>query len=317
MQLITFQRRLGGDSLAQRTNYYHHREKDEEVGLVLPCGRILPLALLNPEIHSMNDVIDMWEEQAGEELRTVVDSLRRDQVEEAFGLSLLLPEAVRILSPIPHPRQDVLCLGLNYHAHNEEAAAFLETKKEAPPKPIYFAKRAEVIYGPEDEIPAHEHLTSTVDYEVELAVIIGKDAYDVLESEALDYVFGYSVFNDVSARDLQKERGQWYLGKSLRGHSVMGPKIVTADEWTQNQPITCHVNGEERQASVTGNMIVSVEQAIAELSRTMGLKKGSIIAMGTPAGVAMGMENPTYLKEGDVVRCEIGGIGVLENRVGK
>lgn len=316
MRLVSFCREKNGSDM-EDTHFYHHPERNEEVGLVLPCGRILPVSSMNESIVTMNDLIDIWNTDAGRELREVVSKFTEEKVKAAFGSTVLEPDQVKILAPIPHPKQDVLCLGLNYRAHNAEAATFLDTEKEAPPKAVYFAKRAWTIFGPEDEIPAHADVTNALDYEAELAVVMGSDAYDVDPQNALDYVFGYAVFNDVSARDLQKSRGQWYLGKSLYGHTVMGPAIVTADEWNPGQKISCHVNGELRQEANTADMIVTVEAAISELSHTMGLERGSIIAMGTPAGVAMGMEHPVYLKKGDIVRCEIEGIGVLENRVGE
>ena len=157
----------------------------------------------------------------------------------------------------------------------------------------------------------------SLDYEAELGVIIGKDAFHVSKEEAGDYIFGYTVINDVSGRNVQKRHQQWYLGKSLDGYTPMGPCIVTADEIgdAHDLPIRCSVNGELRQNSNTKYMITSVEEAVAELSQGMILQKGTVIATGTPAGVAMGMNPPVWLKSGDEVCCEIGKIGVLRNVV--
>lgn len=156
-----------------------------------------------------------------------------------------------------------------------------------------------------------------LDYEVELGVILGRDAFQVDAESADDYIFGYTIINDVSARDIQLKHQQWYLGKSLDGYTPMGPCIVTADEIdnVHDLDITCYVNGEKRQSSNTGYMITTVEEAIAELSRGMTLSAGTVIATGTPGGVGMGMKPPVYLESGDVVRCEIENIGVLENTV--
>ena len=156
-----------------------------------------------------------------------------------------------------------------------------------------------------------------LDYEVELGVILGRDAFQVDAESADDYIFGYTIINDVSARDIQLKHQQWYFGKSLDGYTPMGPCIVTADEIdnVHDLDITCYVNGEKRQSSNTGYMITTVEEAIAELSQGMTLSAGTVIATGTPGGVGMGMKPPVYLGSGDVVRCEIENIGVLENTV--
>ena len=157
----------------------------------------------------------------------------------------------------------------------------------------------------------------SLDYEVELAVILGRDAKNVRAEEAMDYVFGYTVFNDVSARNLQTGHKQWYFGKGLDGFAPMGPCIVTRDEiaWPPALPIRCWVNGEKRQEAVTDQLIFSIPHILQELTQGMTLQAGTIIATGTPAGVGMGADPPRFLKAGDVVRCEIEGIGVLENTI--
>lgn len=226
---------------------------------------------------------------------------------------------VRVLSPIPEPAQDVVCLGMNYVEHSAEAEKWggeAEFKKNAG-KAVYFSKRAAYIIGPDDYIDGHFDIVDSLDYEVELAVILGRDAYRVSEEDAADYVLGYSVLNDVSARNLQTAHKQFYFGKSLDTHTAMGPWIVTRDEfpWEPELPIRCYINGELRQDSNTRYEIYGAAHVIAELSAGITLKAGTIIAMGTPAGVGMGFTPPKYLKSGDVVRCEIDGIGVLENTV--
>ena len=224
-----------------------------------------------------------------------------------------------LLSPIVHPRQDIMCLGINYSDHAAEAGKF---SKEAfggeRPYTIYFAKRCSEAIGPGALIPSYPGYVDSLDYEVELGVVLGKDAKNVKPADALKYVFGYTVFNDISARNLQTRHKQWYVGKSLDGFTAMGPCIVTPDELGDIYAlgIRCFVNGELRQNSITSRMIQTIEGAIADLTQGITLKAGTVIAMGTPSGVGMGMDPPKFLKPGDVVRCEIDGIGVLENTVG-
>lgn len=227
-------------------------------------------------------------------------------------------EAVKLCAPIVHPRQDVICLGINYDAHAQEAGRFSnEAFGGERPYTIYFSKRVSTATGSGDFIPAYEGLVDSLDYEAELGVILGKDAKDVSREEAETYIFGYTVINDVSARNLQTRHKQWYRGKSLDGFTPMGPCIVTADEIAdvQNLDIRCYVNGQLRQSSNTKYMIQTVAGAIAELSQGMTLQAGTIIATGTPAGVGMGMQPPTFLRSGDTVVCEIESIGRLENTV--
>ena len=258
--------------------------------------------------------------EAAPDMLTLIKSLGGALPDECMlaGEGIALAD-VRVLSPIPEPAQDVVCLGMNYVEHSAEAEKWggeAEFKKNAG-KAVYFSKRAAYIIGPDDHIDGHFDIVDSLDYEVELAVILGRDAYRVSEEDAADYVLGYSVLNDVSARNLQTAHKQFYFGKSLDTHTAMGPWIVTRDEfpWEPELPIRCYINGELRQDSNTRYEIYGAAPVIAELSAGITLKAGTIIAMGTPAGVGMGFTPPKYLKSGDVVRCEIDGIGVLENTV--
>ena len=224
--------------------------------------------------------------------------------------------ADRILAPIPRPRQDIICLGMNYRKHQAEAerydaAAF--TREQA----VYFSKRATWCPGPGAPLPGHLDLVERLDYETELAVVLGRDAIDVAEEDAYDYVFGYTIVNDVSARDLPTGHKQWYFGKGLDGFAPMGPCLVTRDEFAQPpaQAIRTWINGELRQDARTDELIFSIPYVLHELTRGMTLKAGTVIATGTPAGVGMGFDPPRFLKRGDVVTCAIEGIGVLENTV--
>lgn len=227
-------------------------------------------------------------------------------------------DTVELLAPIPRPRQDVVCLGMNYHDHLKEAAqynagAFAKEK----PVAVYFSKRVNEAGRPGGVIPSHAGLVQRLDYEAELAVIIGKTAKNVRPQEAGDYIFGYTVLNDVSARLLQTEHKQWYFGKSLDGFTPMGPCIVTADEiaYPPALDISSTVNGEPRQSSNTANFITSITDWLAELTQGMTLLPGTIIATGTPAGVGMGFDPPKFLKSGDVVECTIEKIGTLRSTV--
>lgn len=225
---------------------------------------------------------------------------------------------VELLAPIPRPRQDVVCLGMNYRDHAEESArysadAFTKNSTAA----VYFSKRVSEAGKPDGVIPRHAGLTDRLDYEAELAVVLGKAARDVKAADAADCIFGYTVLNDVSARDLQTGHKQWYFGKSLDDFTPIGPWIVTKDEFKNPPalPIRSYVNGELRQDSNTELMINGIEKVICELTQGMTLQAGTIIAMGTPAGVGMGFEPPRFLKRGDVVTCEIEGIGTMTNKI--
>ncbi len=226
--------------------------------------------------------------------------------------------AVRTLSPIPRPIHDVLCVGVNYASHVEETRHGLKDQKfQRPEKSIYFGKRAVEIQGPDAEIQGRFDLDEEMDYEAELAVIIGRRCRDVAPEDTEECIFGYSVFNDLSSRKLQRLHKQWLRGKSLDGYTAMGPVILTRDElpYPIEADVISRVNGEERQHSNTRLFLNDVPGIVSDLSMGMTLEPGDIIATGTPAGVAMGMDEPKWLKPGDVVECEIPPIGVLRNRI--
>ena len=225
---------------------------------------------------------------------------------------------VELLAPIPRPRQDVVCLGMNYRDHAEESARYsADAFTKSSTAAVYFSKRVSEAGKPDGVIPRHAGLTDRLDYEAELAVVLGKAARDVKAADAADCIFGYTVLNDVSARNLQTEHNQWYFGKSLDGFTPMGPCIVTEDEvpYPPALSISSTVNGELRQNSNTKYLLHSISEIIAELSQGMTLLAGTIIATGTPAGVGMGFNPPKFLKSGDIVTCEIEKIGRLTNMV--
>ncbi len=221
-------------------------------------------------------------------------------------------------APIPHPNQDIICLGVNYAAHAEESARF---KKELYDKnsqyPVYFSKRVDEAVADGGFIESHSDMVDSLDYESELAVIIKGDVKNVSEEDAHKYVFGYTILNDVSARNVQTRHKQWYFGKSLSGFCPMGPYIVTADEiaYPPKLDIKSRINGELRQDSNTSLLLFGIDYVISELSRGMTIRSGSVISMGTPAGVGMGFTPPKFLKKGDIVECEIENIGILKNEV--
>lgn len=250
------------------------------------------------------------------DMNTLIENFHQSTL-AITGKSIPLSE-VKLLAPIPRPRQDVICLGMNYRDHEKEAASYdAEAFTKDKPAAVYFSKRVSWAGNPDGEIPSYKGLVTRLDYEAELAVIIGKAAKNVKASDAADYVFGYTVLNDVSARDLQTGHKQWYFGKSLDGFTPMGPCILTADAvpFPPSLEISCKVNGQERQRSNTSLLIHSIPAIIEELSAGMTLLPGTVIATGTPAGVGMGMNPPEFLHNGDVVECEIEQIGILRSTV--
>ena len=277
----------------------------EHVGvLTADESAVIPAAELGLKAESMLELID----KLGGKLPAVSDNTK------AIALA-----DVKIEAPIPEPRQDVICLGLNYRDHVEEAtcadAVFDVQRGDA----VYFSKRLQRAVAPGDKIDGHFDICDSLDYEVELGVIIGRDAKNVKAADAGKYIFGYTIINDVSARNLQTRHKQWYFGKSLDDFTPMGPCILSADTVgaMPELNIRCYVNGEKRQDSNTRMMIFDIPYIIEELSAGMTLKAGTVIATGTPSGVALGMDPSVqkYLASGDVVRCEIDEIGVLENTI--
>jgi 2-keto-4-pentenoate hydratase/2-oxohepta-3-ene-1,7-dioic acid hydratase in catechol pathway len=220
--------------------------------------------------------------------------------------------SVRLLAPVDPPR-NVFCMGLNYLAHVEESPA-----RQVPKEPVWFTKATTSIVGPEEDVVVDPALTSQLDWEVELAVVLRRGGRRIPASRALDHVLGYTVLNDLSARDVQFARGgQWFYGKSLDGLCPVGPVLVTSEEIPDPQDLELwlRVNGQVRQHGFTRDMIFSVAQAIEDLSRGITLLAGDVIATGTPAGMGFGQNPPVFLRHGDVVEAEISRIGVLRNRI--
>lgn len=221
---------------------------------------------------------------------------------------------VRQLAPIPHPRRNLVCVGLNYAEHAAES----RVTQGAPEDPVFFTKPPSTVIGPEAAIPWHGHVSRRIDWEVELVAVIGRRGRDIPEDRALEYVFGYTVGNDVTARDLQRRHQQWYKGKGLDGFCPLGPCIVTSDEFGDPQAarLALRVNGKTKQDASTSDMIFGVARLIAVLSLGMTLEPGDLLMTGTPSGVGFARQPPEYLQPGDVVEAEIDRIGLLRNVMG-
>jgi len=285
--------------------YKNNESNREELGIITKNG-IFPLKKAN---INYSDMIELIKKITPKELKDI----------SAFNSADIIPmEEITLLSPIPCPKQDIICLGINYFEHAIEAANYKNEAFGGERKfPIYFSKRARRTVSPNDYIDGHFDIVDSLDYESELGIIIKKEAKKVPPEKAFDYIFGYTIINDISARNLQTRHKQWYLGKSLDNFTPMGPCITTIDEF--NNPtklkITSKVNGELRQNSSTDLLIYDIPYIISDLTKGMTLEPGTIIATGTPAGVGMGFNPPKFLKSGDVIECEIEGIGILKNTV--
>ncbi|MBM4441972.1 MAG: fumarylacetoacetate hydrolase family protein [Candidatus Rokubacteria bacterium] len=237
--------------------------------------------------------------------------LKRDGIatltEKRLGVAA---DKARLEAPIPRPARNVFCLGRNYKEHAAERGA------EAPAHPVYFTKAPETVVAPGARV-IHHAVTKELDYEVELAVVLGKAGRDVPRAQALEHVFGYTIINDVTARDLQKRHQQWFHGKSLDTFCPMGPVLVTADEIPdpQNLAVAMRINGETRQSSHTSKMIFPIDECIAVLSQGFTVRPGDVIATGTPEGVGAALGK--FLKAGDRMEAEVERIGILANRVAR
>ncbi len=245
---------------------------------------------------------------------------------ERSTLSLVGPEvpldSLRLLAPVRRPGKNIICVGKNYRAHASEFAgsgydsSASGPEDAVPDAPILFSKAPSCLIGAHDDVVVPWQLTKEIDYEAELGVIIGRPGRNISVNSAYDYVWGYTVINDITARDLQSRHKQWLLGKSIDTFCPMGPMIVSADEVDpSNLELRCWVNSELRQEANTGDLIFDIPTIIAATSASMTLEPGDIIATGTPAGVGIGFEPPRFLKKGDIVRVQIDGIGAIENRI--
>ena len=274
-------------------------------------SHILSLKDLLPE-RGFLDLLDFIKRYTPEDIAVIRGAMEKEKPQ---GTPLT---KVRVLSPIERPIHDIICVGVNYESHLKESTLGLKDPKlDGPKEPVYFSKRAVSILGTEEPIEGFLSLDNALDYEVELAVLIGKEGRDIPKEKVKNHIFGYTVFNDVSSRTLQKNHIQWYKGKSLDTHSILGPYVLFAEDaaYPPDFIVETRVNGELRQKSSTRLFIHDVDKLISDFSRGITLEAGDIIATGTPSGVGMGFDPPKFLKSGDLVECSISGIGTLRNTV--
>jgi 2-keto-4-pentenoate hydratase/2-oxohepta-3-ene-1,7-dioic acid hydratase in catechol pathway len=286
----------------------YNYDRDNNLGILIE-DRVMPLNRNTRfKFNSMIELIENMNEDLMDEIESIIST---------DHYNYLPLNALKLLAPIPYPRRNVFCLGKNYEEHAREIKITKISDTGIPDYPIYFTKTATPAIAHGDQIKFSHQATKQVDYEVELAVVIGKEGINIKPEEAEDYIFGYTIVNDVSARDLQAEHNQWFKGKSLDTFCPMGPSIVYKKEipFPVELNIQCSINGELRQTSNTRNMIFNIPYIISDLSRGLTLKAGDIICTGTPSGVGMGFEPPKLLNDGDIIECYIEKIGKLVNKV--
>lgn len=276
---------------------------DEKKGII--TASTVFKKLNHPEPSNMLNLIDAIESINVEKIKATIT---------ASTIELML-EDVKMLAPIPYPRRNILCLGKNYLDHVHEVKSLKNVNADIPSKPIYFSKIAYPAVGHNEYVIAHSEVVKQLDYEVELAIIIGKKCKNVSKEEAEDVIFGYSIANDISARDMQQDHVQWHKGKSFDTYCPMGPYIVHKSNiaFPPSLEIKSYVNGELRQNCNTSQLIFDIPTIISDLTKGITLYPGDIILTGTPAGVGAGFNPPKYLNSGDTVDCVIENIGTLSN----
>jgi len=299
MKLLTY---LTSDN-EQRAGFIHNNQAVDLADFGEITNFPLPSTIL--------ELIDM-----GIEVIAEINALLEDVSEaELAEISYSLDE-IQILAPIPKPRKNIIGIGLNYTEHVAESARTLDTTGKLPQKPIIFSKPPTTVTGTNTNVLLNRNLTNQLDWEVELAVVMGKKGKYVSTENALDYVFGYTIINDISARDCRRE-GQWIVSKGQDTFAPMGPYLVTKDEIENphNLNLSLKLNGIEKQNSNTQFMLFNINDLIEDLSTVFTLEPGDIIATGTPAGVGAGRSPQEWMKDSDVVECYVEGIGTLTNTV--
>jgi 2-keto-4-pentenoate hydratase/2-oxohepta-3-ene-1,7-dioic acid hydratase in catechol pathway len=292
---------------------YKYEDKEEIGILTKDKENIIPINYIFSKLSkttpkTMNDLITISNDSLISEIKEIINNIN----------SYFIPiNKVKICAPIPYPKRNLICLGKNYADHVKEIMGLTSSDTEIPKTPIYFSKIAYPAIGDKEVIRNHHSITQHIDYEVELAVVIGKDGKNISKDKAFEYIFGYTIANDVTARNLQRQHKQWFKGKSLDSFAPMGPYIVHKSEipFPVELEISCKVNGEVRQHSNTKNMIFDIPYIINDLSKSITLRAGDIILTGTPSGVGLGFNPPRFLKSGDTVECYIEKIGTLTNIV--
>ena len=281
------------------------------VGIIDSNDTLIDLSFYSPEIP--NDLNQIIESNSLEKIKNIKKNPKAE--------SIVNNKDVTLLAPIPVPRRDIICVGLNYHDHAKEfQSSGYDTntsKKAAPDHPIIFTKATTSVIGPGESIPSKNDPTNSIDYEGELGLVIGKRSRNIKKADAYGIIFGYTIINDVTARDLQNLHKQWFLGKSPDGFCPMGPAIVTADEIPDatKLKLVTKVNGEVRQDAIVSDLIFDIPTLIETITSTMTLIPGDIIATGTPVGVGIGFNPPKFMKSGDKVSVAISGLGELNNNV--
>ena len=292
------------------------RHQDEAAaGLILPEG-ILPLAQAGKVAGAAIDLSSVLAIIRGGEPALKICRQLADRALD--GRTALIPvREATLLAPIPVLVRNAFCVGRNYVDHIKEGAATLKTDLKLPEAPQYFTKATHTVVGPDADVRLDPKVTRRFDYEVELAVIIGRGGRDIPLEAASDYIFGYSIANDVTARDLQRRHDQWFKGKSLDTTLPFGPWIVDRDEIGDptTLELTMTINGEERQRARVSQMIFEIPFIVSNLSAGLTLEPGDVIATGTPSGVGFAMNPPQYLKGGDEMVARVDRIGELRNRV--
>ncbi|MBU3111090.1 fumarylacetoacetate hydrolase family protein [Clostridium lacusfryxellense] len=287
-------------------------DSEEKVGIVIgekviAINEIFKVISKNV-VTTMNQLIEEFDESTISEIEAAVSN---------NNFNYVLLDSIKLLAPIPNPKRNVFCLGKNYVDHVNEIKMTKISGTGIPEFPIYFTKVASPAIGNCDNIKFSYEVTSEVDYEVELAIVIGKEGINIKPENAEEYIFGYTIVNDVSARDLQGKHTQWFKGKGLDTFCPMGPYIVHKSEikFPVELNIQSRINGELRQNSNTKKLIFDIPYIISDLSKGLTLKPGDIICTGTPSGVGMGFVPHKLLKNNDVIECYIENIGKLVNKV--
>jgi len=289
---------------------------------ILSDGQMLNIAkaaqgLTGPGASALQSGTMLGLIEGGPDALAALGSLVSDAERGKHAQAIISSEA-KLQAPIPKPRKNVLCVGRNYAEHIAEGDRAQKQNVGVTEHPVFFTKPPTSIVAPDGDILIFPNVSESIDYEVELAVVIGKAGRNIPKSKAMDHIFGYTILNDVTARDIQRRHGgQYFKGKGLDGSCPLGPWIKTADAISDPHVLSIglKVNGEQRQDGNTADMIFDIPTLIASLSEGMTLEPGDIIATGTPSGVGYAMEPPQFLKNGDAVVCEISGIGTLRNTV--
>ena len=295
-------------------------------GIVLDADAIIDVAqafpiaqaagLVDATLSAPVSMLDIINGQ--EPMRAACDALLTAAQSGSIAAALVNASDVTLVAPIPRPSKNVFCVGSNYRAHVTEASRAQNKEDKTPKLPVFFTKPPTAVVGPEGDVLLDPTVSTKIDYEVELGVVFGKAGRNISQADAVDHIFGFTIINDITARDLQRAHGGQFLkGKGLDASCPMGPAIVTIDELPNfdNLRIALTVNGETRQDGNTGNMIFPIPRLIESLSEGLTLEPGDVLATGTPSGVGYAMDPPCYLKDGDTVVCEISEIGTLENTV--